>query len=439
MALRIMSNNPVASKVILIGLVVLALMVPLTLLKGLIGERTYMRNEAYSTVAKGWGGRLTTGGPLLRIPFDVSHKSKEGEITVLRHQLYVLPEDLKIDSVIEQEAEPRHVGIYKVPVYQVRIKMEGSFDGSAIALANVANASGAVQWSQAKLRLPLSDVRSLRDLSVATFGTNKLAFGPGAVDDYSSIEADVDLTSIGSQGKVPFKIDVKLAGSQGLSLLPLAATTNAKISSAWPHPQFHGAFLPSDHTISDDGFSANWQVLKLNRKFGQSWIDSEVDESRIFESAFDVELFQSVDVYQRSERAVKYALVFIALTFLSFYAWELLGSVAIHPMQYLLVGLALSTFYLLLIALTEHLEFRIAYWIGAAALVALLGTYISGAMRSGSKGAIVAGLMSAVYGLLYLLVLSESYSLLMGAIALFLVLAIVMLATRRVKWYADEA
>jgi inner membrane protein len=437
MALRIMGNNPVASKIFIVGLIVLALMIPLTMLSGLIGERTQMRDQAYTAVAEGWGGRLTTGGPMLRIPFDTTQKNKEGEVIVTQHQLYVLPGDLNIEAKIEQEPEPRHIGIYQVPVYQVRLKMRGTFDGASIAGA--ASNTGTYHWGQAKLRLPLSDVRSVRDLSGARFGANELKFGPAAPGVYSAIEADVDLTAVQSADSTGFNLEIKLAGSRGLSLLPLAAVTNVKMASSWPHPQFHGAFLPAEHSISDAGFNASWQVLELNRQFRQSWTNLEVSDTQLLGAAFDVDLFQSVDVYQRSERAVKYALMFIALTFLSFYAWELLSAVAIHPMQYLLVGLALSAFYLLLIALTEHLEFWIAYWIGAVALIALLGTYIAGAMQSHKRGFIVAAMMSLVYGLLYMLVLSESYALLMGAIALFVVLAVVMLATRHVKWYASEA
>jgi inner membrane protein len=358
-------------------------------------------------------------------------------VIVTAHQLYVLPSDLNIEAKIEQEPEPRHVGIYQVPVYQVRLKMRGTFDGAAVAGA--ASYTGTYHWGQAKLRLPLSDARSVRDLSGARFGANDLKFGPAAPGVYSAIEADVDLTAALSADRTGFNLEIKLAGSQGLSLLPLAAVTNVKMASTWPHPQFHGAFLPAEHSISDEGFSASWQVLELNRQFRQSWTNLEVSDTQLLGAAFDVDLFQSVDVYQRSERAVKYALMFIALTFLSFYAWELLTAVAIHPMQYLLVGLALSTFYLLLIALTEHLDFWIAYWIGATALIMLLGTYIAGAMQSRKRGFIVAIMMSLVYGLLYMLVLSESYALLMGAIALFVVLAVVMLATRHVKWYASEA
>jgi inner membrane protein len=277
----------------------------------------------------------------------------------------------------------------------------------------------------------------VRELKTADFVGHALKFGPVIAGVYSGVEAKADLSSPPAD-KLMFSIDVTLAGSDAMTLLPLASLTRATMKSNWPHPQFQGAFLPAGYSIDNDGFAAKWQVLELNRAFSQSWKDDSVDESKLQAASFGVGLFQSVDVYQRSERAVKYALMFIALTFLSFYAWELLNASAIHPMQYLLVGLALSTFYLLLIALTEHLAFWLAYWLGAIALAALLGVYIAGALGSQRRGLIIATLMTLVYGLLYLLVLSENYSLLMGAIALFAALATVMLATRHVRWYAAE-
>jgi inner membrane protein len=370
---------------------------------------------------------------MLRVPFDVTSKNKEGDVTVTRHQLYVLANDLNIEAEIIGETESRHVGIYQVPVYQVWVKMRGSFDGGT--LASAANQNAVYRWDLARLRLPLSNVRSVRHPGVATFGEQVLKFASAEAGVYSGLEASVDLSNARTSATA-FNIEMKLAGSQALSLLPLAAVNHVHVQSAWKEPQFEGAFLPAEHTISANGFSASWHVLEVNRDSPQVWTDHEVDSERLLASTFGVELFQSVDIYQRNERAVKYALLFVALTFLSFYAWELLSGTPLHPMQYLFVGLALSTFYLLLIALSEHLSFAAAYWIGASALVSLLGAYIAGALRSRKNGAIVATLMTLVYGLLYLLVLSESYSLLMGAIALFAVLAVVMLATRHVQWYS---
>jgi inner membrane protein len=176
-------------------------------------------------------------------------------------------------------------------------------------------------------------------------------------------------------------------------------------------------------------------VLELNRSYPSLWSDGEVNEEAMLESVIGVGLYQAVDVYQRGERAVKYALLFIALTFLTFFAWEQVSRARMHPLQYLLVGLALSTFYLLLIALSEHLQFLLAYLIAATALVSLIAIYIAGALSSAKRGAVAGSAMTIVYGLLYALVLSEDYALLLGAIILFAALAAVMLATRRIDWY----
>ena len=218
-------------------------------------------------------------------------------------------------------------------------------------------------------------------------------------------------------------------------MLPLGSTTTLQLHSNWPHPSFHGAFLPAERTIAPTGFDARWQVLELNRSYRQVWSEFEVSEAALAESSFGVGLYQAVDVYQRVERAVKYALLFIALTFLTFFAWEQITRNRLHPLQYLLIGLALSIFYLLLIALSEHISFVIAYVAAAVALAALIGVYVAGALRSSMRGGIAAAAMSGVYALLYALVLSEDYALLLGAIVLFVALAAVMLVTRTVDWY----
>src|SRR5262249_16687701 len=150
----------------------------------------------------------------------------------------------------------------------------------------------------------------------------------------------------------------------------------------WPHPSFHGAFLPAERTITPQGFDARWQVLELNRSYSQAWSELEVNEASLAESSFGVGLYQTVDVYHPVERAVKYALLFIALTFLTFFAWEQITRNPLHPLQYLLIGLALSIFYLLLIALSEHVSFIAAYVTAAVALAVLIGVYVAGALRS---------------------------------------------------------
>jgi inner membrane protein len=294
-------------------------------------------------------------------------------------------------------------------------------------------------WEQARLRLPVSQVRSLRELGKTRFADENLKFSPAGRGLVTGIEAVITSSDAAPRGVWQFDFQLTLAGSRELSVLPLGGDTQMQMRANWPDPAFQGAFLPATHRISAHGFEARWQVLELNRAFGPSWLETEVDAATLINSAFGVGLYQVVDVYQRGERAVKYALLFIALTFLSFFAWEQLAKVRLHPLQYLLVGLALSLFYLLLLALSEHVSFGVAYWSAAAALIALIGVYLAGALHRRQRGLAAATAMGGVYAVLYLLVISESYSLLMGALALFAVLAVVMVATRHVDWYASQA
>jgi inner membrane protein len=435
MAWSMFEGKPLAAKLFVIGLIVLGLLIPLSMLRGLILERSQMRNQAVETVARGWGGSIAVGGPMLRVPFDVENKSSTGEVSTKSHQLYILAQYLDMQATIDHTVT-RRIGIYEIPVYLVRARLSGTFKMTDVVAAAAMGPypTATFHWKEASVRLPLSDVRSIREFSGATVGQHTVAFGPALADGLPGVEARIDLSEFLKDESTPFSAQLVLAGSQSLNFVPTAATTTVDLVSDWPDPQFQGAFLPAQFTIDGHGFSAHWQVLALNRAFSQSWVDTHVDSAQFGNAAYGVNLFQSVDVYQRSERAVKYALLFISLTFLSFFAWESLGKVRVHAVQYFLIGLALSTFYLLLIALAEHLAFWLSYWLGAAALVGLLGFYISGAMDSARLGAMIAVVMTLVYGLLFVLVLSESYALLIGAIALFAALAAVMAATRRLSW-----
>jgi inner membrane protein len=434
MGWQVMEDKPLAFKMAVIALIVLGLMIPLSLLRGLITERGQMRAQAIETVAKGWGGSLRFGGLMLRVPFTVERTSRSGEINLEAHQLYVLAEDLNIDAALDHTIT-RKVGIYGVPVYLLHAQLTGSFNMADVQTAAAkAYPHATFLWQDAALRLPVSDVRSIRELRAATVNGQPMTFGPAPGQGPEGVESKIDLSDALKQPALPFAIDAVLAGSQAVAFLPTAATTKTSLSANWPDPQFQGSFLPSQYSITGQAFKAQWQVLALNRGFPQSWIDGQVESTAFTYAAYGAELFQSVDVYQRSERAIKYALLFIVLTFLSFFSWEFLAKLDIHPMQYLLIGLALSTFYLLLIALSEHLPFWISFWLGALALVTLLGIYMAGVLDRVRAGVVIAGVMTLVYGLLYLLVLSESYSLLIGAIALFAVLAAIMIATRKMRW-----
>lgn len=437
MAIDLRTSGSVGWKALVIGAIVVLLLVPLMMLRGLVSERSMSRDQAYGKVAEGWGGDLIIGGPMIVVPTE-RIVAQAGSTQIERIDLYLLPAALDVDVELTLENEPRRVGIYTVPVYLAHARISGEFDPRG--LGPLLDRPGVTyRWDQARLRLPLWDVRSLRAVEQAKLATVDLKFGPAGTGICPGIEAAIDPALATADRPIPFEFRTVMAGSRGFSVLPMGSTTKVGLRSAWPHPSFQGAFLPVERTITANGFSALWQVLELNRPYRQAFRSDEVAEATLSSSSLGVGLYQPVDAYQRGERAIKYALLFIVLTFLTFFAWEQVGAMRMHPLQYLLVGLALSVFYLLLIALSEHLQFWMAYLIAATGLVALIGVYIAGALRSRGRGIVAASAMTLVYALLYMLVLSEDYALLLGAIILFVALAGVMLATRRVNWYGDDA
>jgi inner membrane protein len=438
MLTRMVESGSVTTKAVLIGIIVLLLLVPLGMLRGVLSERTMLREQAYERVAEGWGGSLTFSGPMLIVPIERNMLVEDDKVRVVRTETYLLPSRLDMDIDAKVDPQPRYVGIYGVPVYLSSVRLRGEFDLTALKAQYEAPGITYV-WGESRLLLPVSSVKSLREVTRADFAGEGVTLRPAGRSLHPGVEAVVDLRKLQEAGTASFDFGAVIAGSRNVSMLPLGNVTTVHLKSNWPHPSFQGAFLPAERNITEQGFDARWQVLELNRAYRQVWSEGEVNEATLSGSAFGVGLFQSVDIYQRAERAVKYAALVIALTFLTLFAWEQVSRNRLHPLQYLLVGLALSMFYLLLIALSEHIAFLVAYLVAAASLVLLIGLYIAGALRSSRRGLVAGGAMSLIYGLLYMLVLSEDYSLLLGAIILFAALAAVMLATRRFDWYQARA
>ncbi len=326
MAFTVGESGAVTLKAVMIGVIVLLLLVPLSMLRGLVSERAGLREQAYARVAEGWGGSIVLSGPMLVVPTrrTVVEKIDDKDVTrIVRSDVYLLPARLAMNVDLELQEEARHVGIYAVPVYLANVHLTGEFDFQALrALTGTAAPGVQYLWRESRLLLPLSHVRSLREVTTAHFAGQPVKLGPGAPAVYPSIETAVDLTRLVEGAPAAFEFRTVIAGSRDLSTLPLGSTTTLQLHSNWPHPAFHGAFLPAERTITPSGFDARWQVLELNRSYRQVWSEFEVSEAALAQSSFGVGLYQAVDVYQRVERAVKYALLFIALTFLTFFAWE---------------------------------------------------------------------------------------------------------------------
>lgn len=417
-------SRSASAKAGILVVIALLLLIPLSLLGRLVAERVSQRDSAVQAVARGWGDRQWLSGPIIAIPVTTDADPDHPR------DWYVLPDSLDLTVDLQVQEAPRMVGSYSVPVYVARIHARGEFDvAGQIARLTHGGTTLRIHADQARLLLPINDPRGLRDLTSATSGFQD--FEPAAGFPIATLAAPLSTGTDLTAGRHAFDLTFNVAGTQSLQFLPLARTMRVHSRGNWPDPGFTAGFLPIQHRIDSSGFTADWQILNFNRSYGDRWLQGATDAHTLLASGFGIDLVQPVDIYQRSTRAVKYGGLFIALSFLTLFLVEALQRRAIHPIQYGLMGLALSVFYLLLLALSEHIGFLGAYVSASAALCLLMGLYLAGALRSARSGAAAAGIFAGTYALLYLLVTSENYALLAGSITLFTLLATVMLLTRK--------
>ncbi|HEY2394783.1 MAG TPA: cell envelope integrity protein CreD [Rudaea sp.] len=428
-------SQSITFKVFGIGFLALLMLIPLAQVQGLIGERNRLREQAVAGIAQRWGAVQSIGGPVIAVPKRTRVEAGNGW-TVHESTEIVLADRFDIAGTLAPEV--RRYGMYSTPVYTAELKISGRF------LARDVQALGGGEttylWDRAELRLPLSDVRGIRRISALRFDGSEHAFVPAeaGVGAYPAIAVPIDLSHFDGAAR-DFSLELTLAGTASLSFLPLARTTEVALSAPWRDPSFDGAFLPAERNVTRDGFNARWQVLDLNRSYGQHWQQDDRRGADIAAAGFGVSLYEPASVYQQNDRAGKYGILFIALTFVAFFLIEILRKLRVHPVQYILVGLALATFYVVLLALSEQVGFAKAYLAASVAVVALVGGYAAAVLRAWRAGIVLGSTLVVVYALLYGLVVSEQYSLLMGSIALLAVVATLMYLTRKVDWYAYGA
>jgi inner membrane protein len=234
---------------------------------------------------------------------------------------------------------------------------------------------------------------------------------------------------------LPFNFSLNLKGSERIQFIPVGKTTNLDLTSSWAHPSFTGEFLPDQRGVSPDGFQAHWTVFHLNRNIAQTWIDNN---SAMEDWAFGVQLFLPADEYQQATRSAKYAILFIVLTFALFFLMEVSGKQRVHPIQYLLVGLALCIFYILLISISEHIGFTWSYLVSALAVIGMVGLYSKSVLPGKKQGLAVGGNVAVLYGYLYFILQLQDYALLIGSLGLFAILSLIMYFTRNFDWYAID-
>jgi len=455
-------SQSVTFKLISIGILILLLLIPKSMINDLIIEREERMQGTVREVTDKWSRSQTVSGPYLIVPYkkiiEIIDNGEKSFETVIKHATF-LPDELDINSIIIPEE--RYRGIFKVIVYRAQLTLNGKFPQPDFSKWDIRQED--ILWSKAVLNLGLSDLRGIEKEVSLQQGDKSHSFSPG-VSEGALTDAGINLSlesTIDHFHESKFTINIPLKGSQRLFFVPLGKNTEVKMTSEWKDPSFTGSFLP-EHDIRDNQFEATWKVLHFNRNFPQSWINQNyyIDEDNyrdevidlaynypgaatpskndIGSSKFGVNLLVAADHYQKSLRSSKYGILIITLSFLMFFLIEVTQKLRIHAFQYILIGLALMIFYTLLLSISEHLGFNLAYWISCLSVIGLISFYSSVVLSNRKLGYLLAGSLIMIYGFLFIIIQIETYALLVGSVGLFLILTLTMYYTRKISWYRTK-
>ncbi|MBN2545301.1 MAG: cell envelope integrity protein CreD [Spirochaetes bacterium] len=427
-------------RIILITFLILLLLIPSAQITNLIHEREGRRRGVISEINSKWADSQTIIGPVIEIPYIVYNISKWTDKNGIEHEkivknikyAYFLPNNLQITGEIIPEYRKR--GIYSTVVYTVDLNISGNFTYPDFAQWKISKDN--VLLNDAEFSFGMTDMRGINNTIEMTWNNRAVELKPGVKNNpliEKGVYTHVYLKSDKSKLQ-EFNIKLNLRGSIDLSFLPLGKKTNVKISSKWPSPSFNGYFLPKERNITEKEFRAEWEIFDYNRDYPQSWTNQTIN---VANSKFGVELFMSVDEYQKTYRSTNYSVLFIILTFAAvFILFEISNKKRFHPIQYLMVGFSIIIFYLLLLSLSEHIAFNYAYIISSLSVIAIITFYAASISKNKLVTLFLAVLLIFLYSFLYFTLQLEDYSLLVGSIGLFLILTFVMIFTRKIDWYS---
>ncbi|MFN3528799.1 MAG: cell envelope integrity protein CreD [Bacteroidia bacterium] len=421
-------KHAISLKLGIIAVLCLLLLIPATMIQSLIKEREHTSKSAAREVSSKWGGEQTLVGPIISIPYKQSFRNGEGKLQSRKQYAHFLPEELQVNGTTSPQLLKR--SIYKLVQYSSDLEFSGHFLRPDFSVWNIADED--ILWDEASISMSIPDFKGIKSQLILQSGEQSLALNPTdglASPHANSLSARLALNRA---GQIPFSVKLKLNGSESLQFVPIGKTTRVHLTGSWPSPVFDGNFLPDSRQVSAAGFEAQWQVLHLNRNFPQQWINRDF---QFKSSAFGVWFRQPVEHYFMSHRAAKYALMFIALSFVVFFFVEVIHKKRLHPIQYLLIGFSICLFYMLLLSLSEQIGFGWAYLLAATGTIGLITGYTRAVMGGVRIPALIAGLLIGLYSYLYGILQLEDYALLLGSIGLFVIMAFLMYFSRKVNWY----
>lgn len=424
-------KRSVTLKLLSIFILMMLLMIPMSYVKSLIHERETLKQQTLNEVSNKWANEQYVYGPVLTIPLQ-KKVIEDDKNKIIHSHAHILPSRLLVNGKVDPKSLRR--GIYEVVVYNSQLSFSGQFDEISKYLTDLKEYEAFPE--DAFLTINISDLRGIKEKVVVKWNEQKKDVEPGS-NIPSLVSSGITVKNIlqpPAQNSYDFSFDLQLQGSQFLGFIPLGKETKVNLTSEWNDPSFSGSFLPEDRNVTEDGFNADWQVLELNRNYPQFWIgDRNIQE--IQKSSFGVDLLLPSNDYQKSMRSAKYALLAISLTFLTFFLVEIFNKSKVHPFQYILIGLALCLFYTLLVSISEHSNFNLAYLISSVAIISIIGLYAKSILHNVKQTIVLVIILCFTYSFVYITLQVQDYALLIGSIGLTAILAFTMYITRNVNWY----
>ncbi len=408
------------------------LLIPLNILSSLINERSSYRDDVEQSLRQSTSGPQTLTGPLIAIPVTELTTVIEDKKEVKKERRFIryyLPENLNI--VGKQTVEPRRIGIYEGQIWRTAITLDATFNRQQLANDTDQN----TQFGAPYIVLAVGDSRGIGKVGELAINGKSYPIEPGShlPGIEQGLHAILPAERLKDE-KLTLRFNLDLMGTKQLAVVPIGRNSQFSLTSNWPHPNFIGDFLPQQRTVTESGFSANWQSTWFANNLNTHFYDGQlIDVDHL--PAFSVTVANPVDQYQLTDRAVKYAILLIGLTFMSFFLLETLTGLRVHPMQYLLVGLSLVMFYLVLLAVSEHTGFNVAWLLASLVCAGINGFYLKAVLKSGKASVMFTMGLLVLDAVLWLLLQSEDSALLLGTGVLFVSLSAIMLLTRNIDWY----
>jgi inner membrane protein len=440
-------KTSLTARMLMIGILIIVLLIPLSYIESLITERATRQESVVNEINEKWGNEVLLYGPILKIPYKTySEKiitvanSKENRTEKIEsiNYAYFFPKKLDMKANINPEEKKR--GIYKTSVYKSEIAIIGNFEKPDFSSIDIKDED--ILWDKSIILIKTSNLKGINNQVEIKFEEQSYPFLPKYEDSYRELSKTISLNNLETNSiskesiqllaNSDFSMKLNVSGSEQIRVIPIGKETDLSISSNWKTANFIGNFLPlNTNKITENGFNANWKVLHINRPFQQEYFNTFPN---LNEFAFGVNFMIPVDEYQKSERSAKYGFLVISLTFLIFFLIQSISKINIHPFQYLMIGLALTMFYTLLISISEHSNFLKAYLIAGSSVIGLITLYSKSILQTFKFPLFIGLSLSALYTFIFVIIQLENYALLVGSLGLFLILAIIMYASRKIDW-----